>query len=137
VTIHVYNDNGEVVSQGSGWFITERVVVSTRHTFWKEDMQAAAYCKVTTNGPIAQQYLVKSVLVDDRSYDVVLLEVLPVVPVSELDGDDNQLVLEVNAYLPEEGEDVFVISSPLGLPGVISTGTFSTLRYVIILKCIF
>lgn len=37
---------GDVVGQGSGWFITERVVVSTRHTFWKEDMKSAAYSKV-------------------------------------------------------------------------------------------
>lgn len=148
VTVHVYNDEGEVISQGSGWFITERVVVSTRHTLWKADLGHVGYAKarrppdslltlcdplhqVVTNMPWgssepAQQYLVKAVLVAEAALDLALLEVVPLVPRGRRSRPQPTLTVSVAPLM--EGEDVVVISTPLGLPGVVSPGIVAAIH---------
>lgn len=87
---------------------------------------------MTTNSPTEpRQYLVKSVLADDIAFDLLLLEVVPVVPVDTIVDMHHQQALEVSVEDVEEGQDVFVISTPLGLPGVVSTGSFDSFQLLV------
>lgn len=122
-TIHVYNDWGEQVNQGSGFFIRPNLLVSTRHLFWKEQIRNATYARAMTNGFEKVDFHIENVLVDSPENDLILLGTEPFRPSEELSLSRLNLTLDI-----EEGEDVYVISSPLGLPGIISTGIISAIH---------
>jgi len=125
VTIRVLNEEGVEINQGSGFFITPKIVVSSRHIFWKdtEEQRNASYGLIITNSrKDFVEYYAKSVVIDDVETDVIMVEVT-----------SNENLIPNQAYLNitenyEEGEDIFVISSPYGLEGVISTGIISAIH---------
>jgi len=122
VTIYVFTDYGEQVNQGSGFFIRPNLLVSSRHIFWKEGLQNASYARAMTNGFDKLEFHIRAVLGDDPENDLIFLLTEPF---------NNQLTPPYRLNLTmemEEGEDIFVISSPLGLPGVISTGIISAIH---------
>jgi hypothetical protein len=105
--------------------------------------------KLKTNDRVNPRiYSVKSVVLDDCDTDLIVLKVLfcfifhdkgflidshyfllmllLVVEVSE--SREDQPYLELSNEYPEEGEDVFVISTPEGLEGVVSPGIVSALH---------
>jgi len=80
--------------------------------------------KVITNAKNATEYLITSVVADDPDTDLVIVEIernLLSPPPLSLNISFNELM---------EAEDVFVISSPLGLKGVITTGIVSAIHNV-------
>lgn len=105
------------MNQGSGFFIRPNLLVSTRHLFWKEQIRNATYARAMTNGFEKVDFHIENVLVDSPENDLILLGTEPFRPSEELSLSRLNLTLDI-----EEGEDVYVISSPLGLPGIISTG---------------
>lgn len=109
--------------------------VIPRHSFWKKGLEDASYAKVETNCVYGlhepRQYLVQSVLVDSESLDLVLLEVVPAsAPSAGINGPSwtSQTVLEVATGPVLEGESIYVISTPLGLPGVVSSGIVAAIH---------
>jgi hypothetical protein len=85
--------------------------------FWKQKKIPEAFsARVRTNdrdNPVV--YTIKSIIHDDVDTDLILLKV---------DTEDYpQPYLTLADEVPDEGEEVFVISSPEGLEGVVSTGT--------------
>jgi hypothetical protein len=81
-------------------------------------MTNATYCKVVTYGKEQNMYFVTKILEDSTEYDLILFTVEVLGPLANV----QPLVATAEQEL-EEGEDIFVISSPLDLPGVISTGS--------------
>jgi len=118
VTIYVYNEYNTMINQGSGFFLSPELVVSSRHVFWKK---GATHAKVVTN-KLTAEYAITSVIADDVETDLVLLGV------DRGHNKVSQLSLNVSFDELLEGEDVFVISSPSGLTGVISTGIVSSIH---------
>jgi hypothetical protein len=92
-------------------------MVSTKHLFWKNEMQDAAYSKVIPNGKGSTLYYVNKILIDSSEYDLILFSLEALSPSNNI-----QRTLTIAPTELEEGEDIFVISSPLDLHGVISTG---------------
>ncbi len=74
-----------------------------------------------TNGPEKMDFHIRSVLDDEPENDLILLGTEAFR--SEKPGDPF-VFLNVTLDELEEGQDIFVISSPLGLPGTISAGLF-------------
>jgi len=119
VTTYVYNELNEMISQGSGFFLSENMVVSSRHVFWKKE---ASRAEVATNGKITTKYTVKAIVVDDIETDLVLLAV------DKSEASNRQEFMNISLGALWEGQDVFTISSPAGLKGVISPGIISAIH---------
>ncbi|MGA9995351.1 MAG: tetratricopeptide repeat protein [Pyrinomonadaceae bacterium] len=114
VAIETFNNRGERLARGSGFFISPNRVVTNRHVIegaYKADVHLS-------NGNI---YNVKGVLGVDGEGDIALLEVdvPPAAPVTPL---------TVVRITPQEGESVVVIGNPFGLEGSVSNGIVSAVR---------
>jgi hypothetical protein len=119
--VYIYDDKWKVINQGTGFFISPSLLVSNKHLFWKTDMRNASYGKVVTYAKEQTMYSVNKILDDSSEYDLILFTVEVLGPLSQI--QPTLLVSPAELEL-EEGEDIFVISSPLDLPGVTSTGMF-------------
>lgn len=127
-TVYIYDDKWKVINQGTGFFISPTLMVSNKHLFWKADMRNAVYGKVVTYGKEQTMYAVNKILEDSSEFDLILFTVDVSGPLSQI----QPTLLVANAELElEEGEDIFVISSPLDLPGVVSTGIVSAIHNTI------
>jgi len=114
VVILAYDEEGEILDQGSGFFINERGdVITNRHV-----LEGAYNAEVrTADGKV---YPIGNVLAEDREGDLILVSVdIPagaVRPVS------------VSTTIPEVGERIVVIGTPLGLELTVSDGIVSAVR---------
>jgi hypothetical protein len=119
----VYNESRKIINQGSGFFISPNLILSSRHVFWKPEMRNAYFAKVSTYSKAPVDLNIVSVIIDDTDSDLIILHVdgqCTLRLLNALGVSTNFLPLSTEEIL--EGEDIFVISSPLGLPGVTSTG---------------
>jgi len=116
VLILTYDENGEALNQGSGFFIsTKGDVITCRHV-----LEGANRAEVKTGD--GRIYRVKEVIAEDKEADIVRISVdVPVNTVSPL---------QVSTSLPEVGEKVIVIGSPLGLEKTVSDGIVSAVREI-------
>jgi S1-C subfamily serine protease len=114
VTVIAYNAQNEALFQGSGFFITpEGSFLTNCHVL----AQAARAEVRTAEG---RCYPVRGVVAVDRYWDLVVAAV--VCPPEGVCG------LNISRDLPEVGERVAVVGSPLGLEQTLSDGVVSALR---------
>ena len=116
VVIVTYGKEGNMLGQGTGFFINqEGDVVTNSHV-----LEGASRAVVkTTDG---EEHAVRRVLAEDKEGDLVRVSVeIPKEAVRPL---------PVSAGLPEVGERVMIIGTPLGLDKTVSDGIVSAVRDV-------
>jgi len=116
VTVIAYNAADEMVFQGSGFFITSEGRFLTNYHV----LAQAARAEVKT--ALGRCYPVTGVVAADRDWDLIAAEIdCPLETVSSL---------EISGAVPEVGEQVAVVGSPLGLEHTLSVGVVSAVRRV-------
>jgi S1-C subfamily serine protease len=116
VTVMAYNALDELVFQGSGFFITPEGRFLTNYHV----LAQATRAEVKT--ALGHCYPVAGVVAADRDWDLVAAEIgCPLEVASSL---------EISGAVPEVGERVAVVGSPLGLEHTLSVGVISALRRV-------
>lgn len=114
VVITAYGAKGEVVSQGSGFFISaDAEVITNAHV-----LRGAWRAEVKTHD--GQVYAIRGVVAEDKEGDLVkiVLESSP----------KNVPYLQPISKVPAVGERVLVIGNPLGLEQTVSDGIVSAVR---------
>lgn len=116
VVIITYDREGEILVQGSGFFISKNGnVVTNCHV-----LQGATRAEVkTTDGSV---YPVKNILAEDQEGDLILVSV-------EISTNAVH-PLPISRSLPEKGERIIVIGSPLGLEQTVADGIVSAVREI-------
>jgi len=116
VLVITYDEEGEELSGGSGFFISEAGdVITNRHV-----IQGAYHAEVKTADE--KVYDVKEILAEDKEGDLIRLSVdIP---------RDAVHVLGISDSLPEVGERVIVVGNPLGLEQTVSDGIVSAVREI-------
>jgi S1-C subfamily serine protease len=116
VTITTFNTSGESERLGSGFFVNKDGLVVTNY-----HVVEGAYRIIveTSNGT---KYNVRTVIDSDKNNDLASLLV-------DIRSDKNNY-LKISAVLPEPGDRVMVIGSPLGLEQTVSDGVVSAIRNI-------
>ncbi len=115
VGIETFDEKGNLLSRGSGFFIDYDKVVTNRHVIEKSVRAELSL----TNG---KKFAVKAILAVDAEGDLALLKVD--VPASAVTP------LPIERSTPQEGESVVVIGNPFGLEGSVSNGIVSAVREI-------
>jgi tetratricopeptide (TPR) repeat protein len=116
VVIFTYNKEGKPLGQGSGFFINkEGDVITNSHV-----LQEASRANIRTME--GKEYPIKKVLAEDKEGD--LIRVSADIP------EEVVRPLPVTTKLPEVGERVIVIGTPLGLDKTVSDGIVSAVRNI-------
>ena len=114
VVVVTFNQKGEAISQGSGFFVTEAGAVVTNYHV----ISNAASIKIKAGTEVLN---VEGLLYIDKENDLVILKTagknLPIVQL----GDANKIGI---------GEKVYVMGSPEGLENTISDGILSGIREI-------
>ena len=116
VVIFTYNKEGKNLGQGSGFFINKEGDVITNSHVLQEASRATVR---TTDG---KDYSVKKVLVEDKEGDLIRISV-------DIPGEAVR-PLPVTTKLPDVGEKIIVIVTPLGLDKTVSDGIVSAVREI-------
>ncbi len=115
VSIITYDQSGSPLAQGSGFFISCGRAVTNRHV-----IEGAFRAQVKTSA--GEIYPISGVVADSQEWDLAIILVdLRGAPVAHL---------KMGNTVPQEGECVVVIGSPLGLEGTISEGIVSAVREI-------
>ncbi|MBL7075681.1 tetratricopeptide repeat protein [candidate division KSB1 bacterium] len=116
VVIITYDDEGEFLGQGSGFFISKDGDIITN---WHV-LQGASRAEIkTAQGKV---YPITQILAEDKEGDIMRVSVdIPLKIVRPL---------TVSTSIPEVGERVIVIGSPLGLERTVSDGIVSAVREI-------
>jgi len=117
VAIATYDEKGQPLATGSGFFIKHDQVLTNLHV-----MRNAYRAEIKTLDAKGRVFPVAGVLSIDEDGDLVVLNVS--VPA------DRSRPLELATALPEEGEKIFVVGNPLKLEGSISDGIVSAVREI-------
>lgn len=117
VSVITYDAKGEVQVTGSGFFIRPGQVVTNIHV-----IDGAHHAEIRTLDGKGRTYPVNGILSLDDEGDLAVLSVNA--------PADRDRTVQIADSLPEEGEDIFVIGSPLRLDGSISNGIVSAVREV-------
>jgi tetratricopeptide (TPR) repeat protein len=113
VAIETFDNHGETLSRGSGFFIDVDRIVTNRHVI---ENAVRAEVHSSTGGV----YPVRGVLAVDAEGDVALLKIdPPSVPIRPL---------PLERTSPQEGESVVVIGNAFGLEGSVTNGIVSAVR---------
>lgn len=110
VTLLVFNEQDEMISQGSGFFIAENRIATSRHV-----IESAHHARIKTAS--GETYDVEGLLGEDELMDVAVLSVK--VPKKKYKP------MELAKTLPKEGQEIVVIGSPLGLDQTVTKGYVS------------
>ena len=117
VAIATYDDTGEALMTGSGFFLRPGQVVTNLHV-----IRGAVRAEIKTLDGKGKIFPVNGTLAVDEEGDLALLSVdTPL---------DRVRSTELAKELPEEGETIFVIGNPLKLEGSVSDGIVSAVREV-------
>jgi S1-C subfamily serine protease len=117
VAIATYDDQGEALMTGSGFFLRPGQVVTNLHV-----IRGAQRTEIKTLDGKGRVFPVKGVLAVDEEGDLALLSVdLP---------PDRARSSELARVLPDEGEQIVVIGNPLKLEGSVTDGIVSAVREV-------
>jgi tetratricopeptide (TPR) repeat protein len=113
--IKTFNSSGELIGQGSGFFVNrDGDLVSNRHVF-----RGAHRAEVqSSRGKLP----VTRVIEHSSDYDLVRLAVNT--------GNQPIAPIKINEKLPKVGESVIVIGNPLGLEATVTNGIVSAIREV-------
>ena len=116
VSILIINREGKVSGQGSGFFVNrEGDIITSRHV-----LEGASRSNVITSD--GKELSIKKVVAEDADGDLIQVSVA-------LEGERVQ-PLSISPTLPETGERVMVIGTPLGLEKTVSDGIVSAVRDV-------
>jgi Flp pilus assembly protein TadD len=107
VTILSYDPDKAMPTIGTGFLVTGDTLVTARHVVRNVNRAEARTC----NGQVLK---VTGVLAEDRSYDLVMLQLER--------RPANVAVLKLARAMPEQGESLSTVSSPLGLEWSASVG---------------
>jgi tetratricopeptide (TPR) repeat protein len=117
VAVITYDNKGEALMTGSGFFIRPGQVLTNLHV-----IDGAHHAEIRTLDGKGKTYAVDGIVSLDDEGDLAVLSInLPA---------DRARTLEIASTLPEEGEQVFVIGNPLRLEGSVSDGIVSAVREV-------
>jgi tetratricopeptide (TPR) repeat protein len=116
VIILIYDKDGKIIGQGSGFFISkEGDIITNRHV-----LAGAHRAEVkTVDGKI---YPITLIVAEDKEADIIKASVN--IPKESLRP------LSLSSSIPEAGERVAVIGSPLGLERTVSDGIVSAVREI-------
>ncbi|HEX8472684.1 MAG TPA: tetratricopeptide repeat protein [Pyrinomonadaceae bacterium] len=117
VSVVTYDAKGEPLMAGSGFFVSAGKVITNLHV-----IEGAHHVEVRTFDGKGKTYSVDGIIDIDAEGDLAALSVNA--------PSERTPALEVAAALPEEGEKVFVIGTPLKLEGSVSDGIVSAVREV-------
>jgi hypothetical protein len=142
ITIIAYDAQGKTKKQGSGFFINQEGHFITNYHV----MEGASRVEVKTFH--GWRHPVKGVLAENRAIDLVLAaispgrfrppstddpwEVVAETPIKEKPNQkiDNISNLKISSILPEIGERVAVVGSPMGLEQTLTEGVVSAIRHI-------
>jgi tetratricopeptide (TPR) repeat protein len=116
VVILIYNREGKILGQGSGFFINKEGDVITNYHVLQEASRASIRTKD------GKEYPIKRVLAEDSEGDLIRVSV----DISE----EAVKPLPVANQLPDVGERVIVIGTPLGFDQTVSDGIVSAVREI-------
>ncbi len=117
VAITTYDDKGEAVMTGSGFFLRPGQVVTNLHV-----MRGSVRAEIKTLDGKGKMYPINGTIAIDEEGDLALLSVdMPL---------ERARTSELASELPDEGEPIFVIGNPLKLEGSVSDGIVSAVREV-------
>ena len=116
VVILTYNKEGKILGQGSGFFINQQGDVITNYHV----LQGAARAIIKTND--GRECPVEKILAEDKAGD--LIQVAVKIPKEAVRP------LSIITTLPEVGEKIIVIGTPLGLDKTVSDGIVSAVREI-------
>jgi tetratricopeptide (TPR) repeat protein len=116
VVILIYNQEGKILGQGSGFFINqEGDVITNSHV-----LQEASRAVIKTND--GKEYSVEKIVAEDMVGDLIQVSVnIP---------KETVRPLPIITTLPEVGERIVVIGTPLGLDKTVSDGIVSAVREI-------
>jgi tetratricopeptide (TPR) repeat protein len=117
VAIATYDEDGEALMTGSGFFIRPGQVVTNLHV-----MRGAKRAEIKTLDGKGRVFPVNGTLTVDEEGDLCLLSVT--MPATRVRAS------ELATALPDEGETIFVIGNPLKLEGSVTDGIVSAVREV-------
>jgi len=116
VVIVTYDQEGKILGQGSGFFINqEGDVVTNFHV-----LQEASRAVVRTND--GKEYPVEKIVAEDKAGDLIRVSVK--IP------KETVRPLSTVTTLPEVGERIVVIGTPLGLDRTVTDGIVSAVREI-------
>src|SRR5687767_6584650 len=119
VAIATYDEDGEALMTGSGFFLRPGQVVTNLHV-----MRGAKRAEIKTLDGKGRVFPVNGTLTVDEEGDLCLLSVAMPMPAARARAS------ELARALPDEGETIFVIGNPLKLEGSVSDGIVSAVREV-------
>lgn len=116
IVVLTYDQDGKLLGQGSGFFINERgEAITSRHV-----LEGSVRAEVKTiDGKI---YPITKIIAEDQDSDII--KIGAIIP------EDLINFLKISPSLPEVGERVVVIGSPLGLEQTVSDGIVSAIRRI-------
>ena len=116
VIIFAYNDKGDFLKLGSGFFISQNGDVITNYHV----IQGASFAEIKTSD--GKTYPITYILAKDERNDIICLSVdIP---------SKYAHPLSLSEIVPEVGERIIVYGSPLGLENTVSDGIISAIRDV-------
>jgi tetratricopeptide (TPR) repeat protein len=114
VSIVILNKEGKMAGQGSGFFINpDGDIITNRHV-----LEGASRADVITSE--GKVYTIQKVVSEDVEGDLILVSL-------DLKGDKAQPLI-VSSKIPEVGERIIAIGTPLGLEKTVSDGIVSAVR---------
>ncbi|MGD9562259.1 MAG: tetratricopeptide repeat protein [Pyrinomonadaceae bacterium] len=115
VAIETFDQRGNSVSRGSGFFVAPDRVITNRHVIERSS-------RVEIHLVDGKKFRAKGVLAIDGEGDLALLQVdlPPGLAVS----------LPISKSVPQEGESILVVGNPFGLEGSVSNGIVSAVREI-------
>src|SRR5688572_15423550 len=117
VAIATYDEDGEALMTGSGFFVRPGQVVTNLHV-----MRGARRAEIKTLDGKGRVFQITGTLDIDEEGDLCLLNIdMPLT---------RARTSELARSLPDEGEAIFVIGNPLKLEGSVSDGIVSAVREV-------
>ncbi len=116
VVIYTYDKEGNIISQGRGFFISHRGdIITNRYVLLGAN-------RVDIKTTEAKVYPAKKILAEDKESDLVKISV---------DISTNVIIpLSIATTLSQVGDQIVVIGNPLGLAGTVTNGIISAIREV-------
>ncbi len=115
VAIETFDQRGNTLSRGSGFFIAPDRIITNRHVIERSS-------RVEVHLVDGKRFPVKGVLAVDGEGDLAMLQVeLPTGLAPPL---------SVSKSVPQEGESILVVGNPFGLEGSVSNGIVSAVREI-------
>jgi len=113
----IYNDEGNIISQGSGFFIKKNGggIITNRHV-----LEDASYAKIRTSDD--REYSITHVIAEDKDSDLIIVSAdIPPYKIRPI---------SLSTAPCNVGERIVVIGNPLGLAQTVSDGIISAIRLV-------